>query len=92
MNKVISKVLQDRMDKVLQKIISSNQTEFMKGRSISKNVLLAQKIVRDINKRARHVNVGVKLDMAKAYNRVSWIFLTKVMRKFGFGERIIDMV
>lgn len=34
----------------------------------------------------------VKLDMTKAYDRVSWIFLTKVMRNFGFDERIIDMV
>lgn len=47
--------------------------------------------MKDINKRAKHINVVVKLDMAKAYDRVSWIFLTKVMRKFGFGERIIDM-
>lgn len=42
--------------------------------------------MRDINKRAKNVNVVVKLDMAKAYDRISWVFLTKVMRKFGFGE------
>lgn len=34
----------------------------------------------------------VKLDMAKAYDRVSWFFLIKVMRRFGFTEKIIDMV
>lgn len=34
----------------------------------------------------------MKLDMTKAYDRVSWIFLTKVLRRFGFGEMIIDMV
>lgn len=38
------------------------------------------------------MNVVVKLDMAKAYDRVSWIFLMKVLRKFGFSEVIIDMV
>lgn len=41
MNKIISKVLQGRIDKVLHKIISSNQTGFMKGRNIFENVLLA---------------------------------------------------
>lgn len=53
---------------------------------------MAQEILRDINKRAKHVNVVVKLNMAKAYDRMSWIFLTKVMRRFGFRERTIDMV
>ena len=33
----------------------------------------------------------LKLDMAKAYDRVSWLHLTRVLRQFGFGERFIDM-
>lgn len=50
-----------------------------------KNVILAQKMIRDINKRNRLVNVVVKLDM-------SWVILTKVMRKFGFLEVLIKMI
>lgn len=42
--------------------------------------------------RKEHHNVVVKLDTAKAYDRVFWIFLTKVLRKFGFSEFIIDIV
>uniref|UniRef100_A0A0V0H3R1 Putative ovule protein n=1 Tax=Solanum chacoense TaxID=4108 RepID=A0A0V0H3R1_SOLCH len=42
--------------------------------------------------RNKEANVVVKLDMAKAYDRVDWIFLTKVLRKFGFSEMIIDMI
>lgn len=34
----------------------------------------------------------VKLDMGKAYARVFGIFLTRVLRKFGFSEVIIGMV
>lgn len=92
MNKVISKIIQGRIEKVHHKIVLHNQTGFMKGRSILQNALLARAIVRDINKRAKLFNMVVKLDMTKAYDRVSWIFLTKVMKRFGFGERIIDMV
>lgn len=49
------------------------------------NVLLAQEIINDINRRKKYVNMVVKLDMAKAYDIVSWIFLTKVFRKFDFS-------
>ncbi|XP_060210563.1 uncharacterized protein LOC132637499 [Lycium barbarum] len=73
-------------------IISNTQTSFVKGKSIVEYVLLAQDIIRDINKRNKLHNVVVKLDMAKAYDRVSWIFLTKVLRQFGFSEVIVDMV
>lgn len=85
-------MVHDRIVEVLPKIISPTQSGFVKGRSITENILLAQEIIRDIYRRSQNVNVVVKLDMAKAYDRVSWIFLTKVLRRFGFAEPIIDMV
>ncbi|XP_059306377.1 uncharacterized protein LOC132057790 [Lycium ferocissimum] len=90
-NKIISRVLHERIVTVLPGIISNTQTGFVKGRSIVENVLLAQEIIRDINKRNKLHNVVVKLDMAKAYDMVSWIFLTKVLRQFSFSEVIVDM-
>lgn len=84
LNKMISRVLNGRILMVLPKIISPNQLGFVKGRSIVENVLLAQEIIKDINRRNRLVNVVVKLDMTKAYDKVSWVYLTKVMRKFWF--------
>nr|XP_009786496.1 PREDICTED: uncharacterized protein LOC104234597 [Nicotiana sylvestris] len=34
----------------------------------------------------------IKLDMSKAHDRMSWIFLMAVMRKFGFSENWIDII
>ncbi|CAM8962821.1 unnamed protein product [Rhodiola kirilowii] len=34
----------------------------------------------------------MKIDMSKAYDRVSWIFLLWAMRAFGFGERWCDLI
>lgn len=70
-NKIILRVLHEIILKGLPNIISSNQSGFIKGRSINKNILLAQGIIRGINLRKKYQNIVVKLDMAKAYDRVS---------------------
>lgn len=90
-NKMFSRMILERLSKDIPKIISNNQSGFVKGRSIAENFLLAQKIIRDINKRSKQHNVVVKLDITKAYERVSWVFLTKVLKKFGFSEIVIDI-
>lgn len=65
--KILSRMLQEGMVGLLPAIISTNQIHFVKGRNINENVLLAQEIIRDINKRNKFHNVVVKLDMAKVY-------------------------
>lgn len=70
-DKIISKVIYWRISLVLPKIISQNQSGFIKDRNIPENVLLLQEIIRDIGKRNKNVNVVVKLDMEKTYDRVS---------------------
>ncbi|XP_027157143.1 uncharacterized protein LOC113758529 [Coffea eugenioides] len=69
-----------------------NQSGFVRGRSISDNYVLAQEIIAGINRKMREGNVVFKLDMTKAYDRMIWPFLVKVLRAFGFGEHWIDMV
>ncbi|XP_060195246.1 uncharacterized protein LOC132624493 [Lycium barbarum] len=91
-NKVLSRVVHDRLDKVLPSLISANQSGFVKGRNIIENVLLTQKIVTDIRKRGKPANVIIKLDMTKAYDKVSWLFLTRVLVKMGFANGFVDMV
>ncbi|KAF3647189.1 hypothetical protein FXO37_20085 [Capsicum annuum] len=65
---------------------------FVQGRSIAENILVVQEIVSEIRKRGKTPNMVMKLDMMKAYDRVEWLYLTKAMRKMGFGEVIIDLV
>ncbi|XP_070036476.1 uncharacterized protein [Nicotiana tomentosiformis] len=72
--KITAKVINARLSSLLPKIISTNQSDFVKGRAITENILLAQKIVSDIRKPMRGGNVVIKLDMTKAYDR-EWINL-----------------
>uniref|UniRef100_A0A1S4DHZ1 Reverse transcriptase domain-containing protein n=1 Tax=Nicotiana tabacum TaxID=4097 RepID=A0A1S4DHZ1_TOBAC len=90
---VISRVVHERLVKFLPSLISEEQAGFVKGRNIVENILLTQEIVTDIRLRTKAgPNVILKLDMTKAYDRLSWLFLTKVLRKMGFTERLIGIV
>ena len=73
-------------------MISQNQCGFVKGRQISDNILLAEELMTSINKKVRGSNAVLKLDMAKAFDRVSWPFLMSILRAFGFGEQWIDRI
>ncbi|XP_015162434.1 uncharacterized protein [Solanum tuberosum] len=60
--------------------------------NIAENIMLAQEITTGIKKPKEGDNVIIKLDMTKAYDRVSWSYTCLVLRKMGFGEVFIDMV
>lgn len=62
-NQVISRVVHYRLEKFLPRLISANQSGFVKGRSIIENVLLTQEIASDITKRGKPANIIIKLDM-----------------------------
>lgn len=44
-NKIISRVIHNRLADMLSQIISLNQSGFVKGRNIIENILLAQEII-----------------------------------------------
>uniref|UniRef100_A0A1U7VHC3 Uncharacterized protein LOC104213858 n=1 Tax=Nicotiana sylvestris TaxID=4096 RepID=A0A1U7VHC3_NICSY len=88
-NKVISRVVHERLVKFLPSLISEEQSGFVKGRNIVENILLTQEIVTDIRLRTKAgPNVILKLDMTKAYDRLSWLFLTKSSRGVKQGDPV----
>ncbi|CAA0811982.1 Unknown protein, partial [Striga hermonthica] len=91
-NKLISKILNGRLSPLLPSLISPNQSGFVKDRVISDNILLAQEMIHDISHAdwKRSLNVALKLDMAKAYDRVEWSFLREALARMGFLERWIS--
>ncbi|XP_033516656.1 secreted RxLR effector protein 78-like [Nicotiana tomentosiformis] len=77
---------------LLPNLISDEQAGFVIGRSIVENVLLTREIITTIRLRSKAgPNVDIKLNMTKAYDRLSWLFLTMVLRKMGFCERFIRL-
>lgn len=70
--KIISKLLANRMKSLLDKVISLYQSTFLSSRQISDNIVVAHEIVHLMKKKKGKVGwLGVKIDMSKAFDRVS---------------------
>lgn len=92
--KIYSKVLANRLKKLLPSIITKHQSAFTKDRLILDKILVAFETLHNIQnyKSSTHGYMALKLDMSKAYDRVEWYFLEELMRKMDFNERWINLV
>ena len=84
--KIISKILASRLKSVLHPCITPSQSAFVPGRQILDNVMIAHEILHFLkNKRSGKVGfMSIKLDMFKAYDRVEWKYLGRIMIHMGF--------
>ncbi|XP_074313863.1 uncharacterized protein LOC141649061 [Silene latifolia] len=84
--RIVSKCLANRLKLVIPSVISDSQQAFVLGRLMSDGCLVAHEVLHYINKTRKGTNcyAALKLDMSKAFDRVSWHFLMAVMRHMGF--------
>lgn len=87
--KVISKVLTSRLLNVLPSLISHQQNGFVLGRQILDSTIIHENI--HSLAMAKKQGFILKLDLSKAYDRVDWSFLVKVLLAFGFFIRCVDL-
>jgi len=88
MYKVISKVLVERIKKVLPTVIDECQSAFLKDRGILDSVLTANEVIEDL-RRCQMSGLCFKVDFEKAYDSVSWDFLYDMLQRLGFHSRWI---
>lgn len=92
--KCLAKWLVNRMKSLLPMLIDDYQITFIPGRLMDDNILIAHEITHLINRQRRGGNhlAALKLDISKAYDRVSWVFLLKVLHAYGFPAHWIKMI
>lgn len=86
--KLISKILSNRLSRVLPDLISVNQTAFVKGRQIADNFVTTREMLQHIAQ-TKNSAIFVKIDFRKAFDSVEWPFLIRVMQARNFPRRWI---
>ncbi|XP_043697391.1 secreted RxLR effector protein 78-like [Telopea speciosissima] len=74
------------------KVVSDNQSAFIKGRSIVDNILVCHDIVRGIEQKGTSPTAVLKIDLHKAYDSLSRKFLFEIMERMGFPSMFIRWV
>ncbi|ONI21342.1 hypothetical protein PRUPE_2G060500 [Prunus persica] len=92
--KILSKLLANRLKTLLPMLISQHQNAFIPGRQIQDNILLAHEAFHYLRLKSskKSFELGLKLDMNKAYDRIEWDFLEATLCKFGFDNRWVELV
>ena len=92
--KILAKVLANQLKKLLPRILSHEQSTFVSGSLIMDNVLVAFEIIHHMKKKSqgKKGDVAFKIDISKAYDKIDWGFLKRIMLKLGFDSRWVDVM
>lgn len=88
--KIISKILTDRIGKVLESIIGQNHTTFIPNQNIHNHILLAYELIKGYSRKEGASRCMTQLDLQKTYDMVDWKAFERIMQELGFPINSLD--
>eukprot|EP00253_Pinus_taeda_P020218 PITA_20218 len=82
--KLISKVLANRLKPLLPLLISQEQIGYVEGRQIMDGVILSNEVIHSL-KLLKKPGMILKLDLSKAFDKLSWCYIQQMLLAFGFN-------
>ena len=89
--KLLAKILARRLESVLPDIISVDQTGFILGRNSSNNIRRLLNLIQH-SSGSKAKSLVISLDAEKAFDRIEWPYLLKVLSKFNLGDNFIKWI
>ena len=89
--KIASKAIAKRIEPILNKLVHSDQTGFVKGRYISENIRLISDIMEQ-TKKLNSTGVLIWVDFQKAFDSLEWSCIQLALEGYNFGEGIVKWI
>ena len=89
--KIITKVIANRLKPILPSLISLEQYGCVEGRQISDGIILVHEMLHSL-KSEIFFGMVIKLDIAKAYDKLNWKFIRKIIEAFGFNQNWVNWI
>jgi hypothetical protein len=89
--KYLTKLLAKRLDQVLQKIISTDQSGFVKNRYIGCNIQRLQNLM-EMTEKDKIQGIITNIDFEKAFDTLEWNFIIKCLKKLNFPDKYINWI
>lgn len=83
--KLLAKILAERMKKVMNSLVSGQQSAFLKSRQITDASLTANEVL-DWRMKSGESGILCKLDIGKAFDKFNWTYLINIIKQKGFGD------
>ncbi|GJW80269.1 putative RNA-directed DNA polymerase, eukaryota, reverse transcriptase zinc-binding domain protein [Tanacetum coccineum] len=82
--KIIAKILVNRLSKVINKIVSKEQSAFIVGRQILDGLIILSEIIEWHKKRKKQLLI-FKVNFEKAFDSINWNYLDHILDSLRFG-------
>eukprot|EP00253_Pinus_taeda_P028113 PITA_28113 len=89
--KIISKVVSNRLKPLLPTLVSVEQSIYVEGRQILNNIIQGHEVVHSLISN-RKAGMIMHLDLAKAYDKLNWTYIRRVLIAFGFDHNWVRWV
>eukprot|EP00253_Pinus_taeda_P023159 PITA_23159 len=80
-----------KLKPLLPILVSKEQTRYVEGRKILKNIVQAHEVVHSL-KSNKQAGMIMQLDLEKAYDKLSWAYIRRVIIAYGFDHNWVRWV
>lgn len=87
---MISRLLVSRLKPILPALILPCQTAFIKDRLLTENTVLASELVNGYHKNKGAKRITIKVDIAKAFDTLSWEFLLTCLKSLNLPSQFLE--
>lgn len=89
--KLFTKVLARRLAPHMNELVKPNKSAFIRSRLIHENFKAVQLTAKFLNRRKVPSSL-LKIDIAKAFDSVNWVFLLDLLQHLGFSRRWVNWI